>query len=77
VLLGNHLFYDGNQNQSYDQYLKRGTVFPNTSGWQEILIGTTAIAPGSHQIRFSASLNAEVFHSEFLVDMVILKPQNK
>ncbi|MEY3625113.1 MAG: hypothetical protein RL696_494 [Actinomycetota bacterium] len=74
VLLGNHLFYDGNQNQSYDQYVKRGTVFPNTSGWQEILIGTTAIAPGSHQIRFSASLNDSTVESSFMIDLVTLRP---
>ncbi|NBU22836.1 MAG: hypothetical protein EBS38_02840 [Actinobacteria bacterium] len=73
MLFGNHLFYDGNQNQSYDQYIKRGTVFPGTAGqWEEVLIGEITVAPGQYQIRFSASLNLE--QSDFAVDRVRLVP---
>jgi hypothetical protein len=56
VLFGSHLFYDGNQNQSYDQYINRGTVFAATAGeWVEIEIGTVPITPGGYRIRLSAS----------------------
>jgi hypothetical protein len=58
VVAGRHLFYDGNQNQSYDQYINRGTVFPSTGGeWVEILIGTKHFEFGDHSIRFSNSHN--------------------
>jgi predicted GH43/DUF377 family glycosyl hydrolase len=73
ILLGNHLFYDGNQNQSYDEYIKRGTVFPNTNGkWQEIKIGEYQATPGSYQIRFSASLNLGEKALGFQVDRLRL-----
>jgi hypothetical protein len=40
VVAGKHLFYDGNQNQDYDQYVNRGTIFPATDGkWSELVIG--------------------------------------
>ena len=58
VLFGNHLFYDGNQNQSYEQYINRGTVFAGTGGeWVEIVIGEVEIGHGSYRIRLSASHN--------------------
>jgi hypothetical protein len=61
VVFGTHLFYDGNQNQSYDQYINRGTVFAATGGeWVELEIGTVDVAPGGHRIRLSASHNLAV-----------------
>lgn len=61
VLFGNHLFYDGNQNQSYEQYVNRGTVFPSTDGqWREIVIGELEIVPGGYRVRLSASHNLDV-----------------
>jgi hypothetical protein len=58
VVAGRHLFYDGNQNQSYDQYINRGTLFPATGGeWVEILIGSKEFEFGDHLIRFSNSHN--------------------
>jgi hypothetical protein len=58
VLFGRHLFYDGNQNQSYEQYINRGTEFPATGeDWSEIVIGIITVAPGEYQVRLSASHN--------------------
>ncbi|MEY4741415.1 MAG: hypothetical protein RL672_165 [Actinomycetota bacterium] len=58
VMLGNHLFYDGNQNQSYEQYINRGTVFPSTGGqWRDLEIGEAEIRPGQYRVRLSASHN--------------------
>ncbi|MFM5968925.1 MAG: family 43 glycosylhydrolase [Micrococcales bacterium] len=58
VLFGNQLFYDGNQNQSYEQYINRGTVFPSTDGqWRELEIGVVEARPGSYRVRLSASHN--------------------
>jgi hypothetical protein len=58
VLFGNHLFYDGNQNQSYEQYINRGTAFAGTNGdWVEIVIGEVEIGHGSYRVRLSASHN--------------------
>ena len=58
VLFGNHLFYDGNQNQSYEQYINRGTVFPSTAGqWHELVIGEVEVGHGSYRVRLSASHN--------------------
>lgn len=58
VVFGSHLFYDGNQNQSYEQYINRGTVFASTGGdWVELEIGMVDVAPGGHRIRLSASHN--------------------
>ena len=62
VVAGNHLFYDGNQNQDYEQYINRGTIFPATQGkWVEFLIGEVTLPSGNHQVRVSAShtLNAD------------------
>lgn len=56
VMIGRHLFYDGRQNQTYEDYINRGTLFPATHGqWQEIVIGQTHLQPGDHPIRVSAS----------------------
>ena len=58
VLAGNHLFYDGVQNQTYEQYINRGTLFPSTQGsWQEIEIGSHHFNPGEYLIRLSNSHN--------------------
>jgi hypothetical protein len=58
VLAGNHLFFHGVQNQSYEQYINRGTHFPSTNGeWSEIEIGTHHFNPGEYLIRFSNSHN--------------------
>ena len=60
VVAGKHLFYDGNQNQDYDQYINRGTVFPATQGqWSELVIGAVDLPSGDHQIRISASHTLE------------------
>ena len=60
VIAGRHLFYDGNQNQDYEQYINRGTLFPATGGdWQDILIGTHAFEFGDHQVRLSNSHNLQ------------------
>ena len=48
VVAGKHLFYDGNQNQDYDQYINRGTIFPATAGkWSELVIGAVDLPSGS------------------------------
>ena len=58
VLYGRHLFYDGNQNQTYEQYINRGTVFANTNGeWKDIVIGRIKAKPGEYEVRLSASHN--------------------
>lgn len=76
LLFGNHLFYDGNQNQSYEQYIRRGSVFPNTDGrWQTIKIGEMSVQPGSYQIRLSASLNLSPDDVDFAVDSIRLIPR--
>ena len=60
VLFGNHLFYDGNQNQSYEQYINRGTVFAATGGqWVETVVGELDVLPGGYRIRLSASHNLD------------------
>lgn len=75
MLFGNHLFYDGNQNQSYDQYIRRGTVFPTTNGdWTDLTIGEIEVDPGQYQIRLSASLNLSPEEFDFEVDQVRLVP---
>ena len=76
VLAGNHLFFDGIQNLSYDQYLNRGTVFPNTNGqWQELLIGTHLFESGDHLIRLSHSHNLQPGETSIEVDAFILTPK--
>jgi hypothetical protein len=58
VLAGTHLFYHGVQNQTYEQYINRGTCFPSTqSEWQEIEIGVRHYNPGEYLIRLSNSHN--------------------
>ena len=60
VVAGKHLFYDGNQNQDYDQYINRGTNFPATHGkWSELVIGEVLLPSGDHHIRISASHTLE------------------
>ena len=77
VMASKHLFYDGNQNQDYDQYINRGTVFPNTQGsWQEIVIGRKVFAPGEHQIRVSNSHNLPAGEQGIDIDYVKLIPLN-
>jgi hypothetical protein len=56
ITFGNHLFYNGVQNQSYEEYINRGTLFTNTQGkWQEIVIGEIDVEPRDYRIRFNAS----------------------
>ncbi len=75
VVAGRHLFYDGNQNQSYDQYINRGTVFPNTQGnWVEMRIGTHFFEFGDHQIRLSNSHNLSAGQAGIDVDFFKLIP---
>lgn len=58
ILAGTHLFYHGVQNQTYEQYINRGTLFPSTNGsWKEIEIGVHQFKPGEYQIRLSNSHN--------------------
>ena len=74
LLFGNHLFYDGNQNQSYEQYIRRGTIFPKSQTWSELEIGEISVLPGQYQIRLSASLNLDGSEVGFDVDQIILRP---
>ena len=77
VIAGRHLFYDGNQNQSYDQYINRGTVFPSSGGeWTEILIGSKHFEFGDHLIRFSNSHNLAAGSRGIEVDRVRLISRN-
>ena len=75
VLAGRHLFYDGNQNQSYEQYVNRGTPFPSTNGeWKEIVIGATLFQPGEYQVRLSHSHNLPAGSTSLDVDCFIFRP---
>ena len=75
VLAGSHLFYDGLQNQSYEQYINRGTLFPSTEGsWQEIEIGSHLFNPGEYLIRLSNSHNQSP--DDFSVQFFNLYPLN-
>jgi hypothetical protein len=76
VVAGRHLFYDGNQNQSYDQYINRGTEFASTDGeWVEVLIGTKHFEFGDHLIRFSNSHNLPAGSRGIEVDRFKLIPR--
>ncbi len=73
VLAGNHLFYNGVQNLTYEQYINRGTQFPSTNGdWVEFEIGTLHFYPGEYQIRLSNSHNNSP--DDFSVSCVNLYP---
>ncbi len=73
VLAGNHLFYNGVQNQTYEQYINRGTLFPSTNGsWQEIEIGSHHFSPGEYLIRLSNSHNGS--SDDFAVMFLNLYP---
>ena len=75
MVAGGHLFYDGNQNQSYDQYINRGTVFEATNGeWVELVIGRHKFASGNHQIRLSNSHNLAVGAAGIEIDYFKLVP---
>ncbi len=75
VVAAKHLFYDGNQNQDYDQYIKRGTVFEATNGaWVEYKIGELDFASGDHEIRLSNSLNLGAGEDGIEVDYLKLVP---
>jgi hypothetical protein len=74
VVAGKHLFYDGNQNQDYDQYINRGTLFPATDGkWCELVIGQVELPSGDHQIRISASHTLEPGVSGIEIDYVSVR----
>jgi hypothetical protein len=75
VIAGLHLFYDGNQNQSYDQYVNRGTVFADTQNeWVDLVIGQLDFASGDHQIRLSNSHNLASGETGIEVDHFKLVP---
>ena len=75
VLAGNHLFYSGVQNLSYDEYVNRGTFFPDTAGqWTEIVIGSHLFNSGDHLIRLSHSHNLNDGETSFEVDAFIFQP---
>jgi hypothetical protein len=75
VIAGRHLFYDGNQNQSYDQYINRGTLFESTDGiWTDLLIGSHFFEFGDHLIRFSNSHNLGAGQRGLEVDSFTLVP---
>ena len=77
VLAGNFLFYNGVQNLSYDEYVNRGTKFPNTNGeWSELIIGTHHFTSGDHLIRLSHSHNLPAGSESIEVDAFILTPIN-
>jgi hypothetical protein len=74
VVAGNHLFYDGNQNQDYEQYINRGTIFPATQGkWVEFLIGEVTLPSGNHQVRVSASHTLYADKSGIDLDFIRVK----
>ena len=74
VVAGKHLFYDGNQNQDYNQYINRGTIFPPTLGhWSELVIGQVELPSGDHQIRISASHTLELGVSGIEIDYVAIR----
>lgn len=76
VLAGAHLFYHGIQNQTYEQYINRGTHFPSTQGrWSEIEIGTHNFEPGEYLIRLSNSHNDS--EDDFSVAFFNLYPVEK
>ena len=75
VLFGSHLFFDGVQNQSYEQYINRGTVFPNTNGqWQDIVIGSIKVDYRAFEIRLSASHNLPAGALGIDVELFTLTP---
>jgi hypothetical protein len=74
VVAAKHLFYDGNQNQDYDQYINRGTVFTAASDWTEISIGRIVLAPGEHEIRISNSHNLPQGENGIEIDYIKLVP---
>ena len=74
MVAGKHLFYDGNQNQDYDQYINRGTIFPATQGkWSELVIGEVVLPSGDHQIRISASHTLEPGVPGIEIDYISLR----
>jgi hypothetical protein len=75
VLGGTHLFYNGVQNLTYEEYVNRGTHFPSTGGeWKEIEIGTHHFNPGEYLIRLSNSHNGS--SDDFSVAFFNLYPVN-
>jgi hypothetical protein len=75
VVAGRHLFYDGNQNQSYEQYINRGTLFPSTDGqWVDFRIGLKHFEFGDHQIRLSNSHNLGLGQRGLEIDSFTLVP---
>lgn len=73
VMAGNHLFYNGVQNLTYEEYINRGTHFPGTGGeWRELEIGALHFNPGEYQIRLSNSHNGSP--DDFSVQFINLYP---
>lgn len=76
VVAAKQLFYDGNQNQDYDQYINRGTIFPATPAWKEFSVGKLIFKPGEHEIRVSNSHNLAEGQNGIEIDYVKLVPTN-
>ncbi len=74
VVAAKQLFYDGNQNQDYDQYINRGTVFSASQDWTEIQIGRINLKPGEHEIRISNSHNLPAGENGLEIDFIKLLP---
>jgi hypothetical protein len=74
VVAAKQLFYDGNQNQDYDQYINRGTVFSASQDWTEVQIGTINLKPGEHEIRISNSHNLPAGENGLEIDFIKLVP---
>ncbi len=78
VMIGRHLFYNGKQNLTYEEYINRGTLFPATHGmWSEILIGRIVLQPGDHPIRVSASHTLSSGEEGIDIDFFRLTPLNE
>ncbi|MFM5905129.1 MAG: family 43 glycosylhydrolase [Micrococcales bacterium] len=77
VMAAKHLFFDGKQNQTYEDYINRGTLFESTQGqWREIEIGQLDFASGDHEVRISNSHNLPAGQRGFDVDYLKLVPLN-
>lgn len=75
VVAGRHLFYDGNQNQSYEQYINRGTLFESTDGrWVDVMIGFKHFEFGDHEIRISNSHNLPAGQTGIEIDCFRILP---
>jgi hypothetical protein len=74
VVAAKQLFYDGNQNQDYDQYINRGTLFPASTDWSFLEIGRISLKPGEHEVRISNSHNLAPGEIGLEIDCIRLVP---